>query len=416
MTFENLFYLMGNAFRIYAILRFVKSFFDYDKTKNKIVLMAFSGFYIINSACFLLAANPLINLITNVVPLFLITLLFDSKLISKVAIALSVYAINMFGDAIVFAVSKAFNIETILISSGIITALTVFALELLWEHWKRFKYTEAIRHSHLLALFFVPFCCIAIGTLTIQKANSRTVVISALLLIINVMVFYLYDNIVKSYTDMHEKSILDQQNKAYINQLKLVYDSQKTIQFYRHDMRNHLYKMRDMVEHEQFAKLKEYIGQTSKYMKLDKKIIESGNTDIDCLLNYKLRNVDEMNIELDTKVVLPHELFINVFDINIILGNLLDNALEALKQCSERRLIVHLTYSKGVMFITIKNTFVNNINMDSSGKIPSTTKKDMNKHGLGLQSVQYTLDKYDGTMEIETIENIFSVKALMYNK
>lgn len=416
MTFENLFYLMGNAFRIYAILRFVKSFFDYDKTKNKIVLMAFSGFYIINSACFLMAANPLINLITNVVPLFLITLLFDSKLISKVAIALSVYAINMFGDAIVFAVSKALNIETILISSGIITALTVFALELLWEHWKRFKYTEAIRHSHLLALFIIPFGSISIGVITIKEYNIITAIVTSILLIINIMVFYLYDSIVKSYTDMHEKSILEQQNKSYINQLNLVYDSQKTIQFYRHDMRNHLYKMRDMVENEQFAKLKEYISQTTKYMKLDKKIIESGNTDIDCLLNYKLRNVDEMNIELDTKVVLPHELFINVFDINIILGNLLDNALEALKQCSERKLIVHLTYSKGVMFITIKNTFANNINMDSSGKRPVTTKKDMNNHGLGLQSVQYTLDKYDGTMEIETIENIFSVKALMYNK
>ena len=372
--------------------------------------------YIINSLCFLVVPNPIVNLITNIVPLFLITMLFECKIMIKIVISLLVYAVNMFSDGVVFAVSKALDINTIVISSGLITSLTVFAIEMIWEHYKRFKYMEVVRTSYLFALLLVPLCSIVIGILTIQQANFRTVILSALLLIINALVFYLFDSLVRLYNDRHEKMMLEQQNKAYINQIKLVYDSQNALRYYRHDMRNHLFKMRDMVEKSEYKQLEEYIGQAVSYMKIDKKVIDSGNSEIDCLLNYKLRNIEEMNIKLETKFVLPHELFINVFDINIVLGNLIDNALEALKQCDERELIVRLTYSKGVMFITIKNSFFGNIKIDSDNQKLFTTKKDFKNHGLGLQSVQYTIDKYYGTMEIETTEKMFIVKALMYNK
>lgn len=416
MELEVIFYLLANAFRIYAVSRFVKSFFNDENMKPKLLLCSFAAYYIINSLCFLVVPNPIVNLITNIVPLFLITMLFECKIMIKIVISLLVYAVNMFSDGVVFAVSKALDINTIVISSGLITSLTVFAIEMIWEHYKRFKYMEVVRTSYLFALLLVPLCSIVIGILTIQQANFRTVILSALLLIINALVFYLFDSIVRLYNDRHEKMMLEQQNKAYINQIKLVYDSQNALRYYRHDMRNHLFKMRDMVEKSEYKQLEEYIGQAVSYMKIDKKVIDSGNSEIDCLLNYKLRNIEEMNIKLETKFVLPHELFINVFDINIVLGNLIDNALEALKQCDERELIVRLTYSKGVMFITIKNSFSGNIKIDSDNQKLFTTKKDFKNHGLGLQSVQYTIDKYYGTMEIETTEKMFIVKALMYNK
>lgn len=416
MELEVIFYLLANAFRIYAVSRFVKSFFNDENMKPKLLLCSFAAYYIINSLCFLVVPNPIVNLITNIVPLFLITMLFECKIMIKIVISLLVYAVNMFSDGVVFAVSKALDINTIVISSGLITSLTVFAIEMIWEHYKRFKYMEVVRTSYLFALLLVPLCSIVIGILTIQQANFRTVILSALLLIINALVFYLFDSLVRLYNDRHEKMMLEQQNKAYINQIKLVYDSQNALRYYRHDMRNHLFKMRDMVEKGEYKQLEEYIGQAVSYMKIDKKVIDSGNSEIDCLLNYKLRNIEEMNIKLETKFVLPHELFINVFDINIVLGNLIDNALEALKQCDERELIVRLTYSKGVMFITIKNSFSGNIKIDSNNQKLFTTKKDLKNHGLGLQSVQYTIDKYYGTMEIETTEKMFIVKALMYNK
>lgn len=413
MNYDDILYLMANAFRIYVIFRFIKTFFDYDDMKNIRVIVSFIAFFLINSAVYLLLPNQLLNLTTNILLLFLITCWFNSRILIKIVTTLSVNAVNMFAE---FAISKAINKEYVISSSGLAVALSVVTLELLWEYCKKFKYTDEIRGSHLLALILIPLCCIFIGTITIQDANFNTVIISAFLLIINIMVFYLYDNIVRSYSDMHEKSTLEQQNKAYINQIKIVYDSQRAMQYYRHDIKNHLYKMQDMIENKEYEKLIEYIGESIEYMKLGRKVIESGNPDIDSLLNYKLRDIDEQNIKLDTKFILPHELFINTFDMNIVLGNLIDNALEALKYCTDKKLTVHLTYCKGVMFITIKNTFSNSLNFNVSDSGFLTTKVDSDKHGLGIQSVRYTIEKYDGTMEIETVGNIFSVKALMYNR
>ena len=54
-----------------------------------------------------------------------------------------------------------------------------------------------------------------------------------------------------------------------------------------------------MVEKSEYKQLEEYIGQAVSYMKIDKKLIDSGNSEIDCLLNYKLRNIEEMNIKLE---------------------------------------------------------------------------------------------------------------------
>lgn len=416
MELEVIIYLLANAFRIYAVSRFIKSFFGDGNTKQKLLIFLFAVYFFINSLFFLVLPNPILNLITNIIPLFLITMLFECKIMMKIIVSVLVYAVNMFSDGVIFAVSKALDINTIVISSGLITALTVFAIEMLWEHYKRFKHMEVVQTSYLFALFLVPLCSIVIGVLTIQQANLRTVILSAVLLIINALIFYLFDSLIRLYNYQHEKIMLEQQNKAYINQIKQVYDSQNALRYYRHDMKNHLFKIRDMVEKREYKQLEEYISYAASYMKIDKKVIDSGNSEIDCLLNYKLRNIEEMNIKLETKFVLPYELFINVFDINIVLGNLIDNALEALKQCDERELIIHLIYSKGVMFITIKNSFIGNIKIDSNNNKIFTTKKDLKNHGLGLQSVQYTIDKYYGTMEIETTDKMFVVKALMYNK
>lgn len=416
MELEVIIYLLANAFRIYAVSRFVKSFFGDSNSKQKLLILLFVLYFTINSLFFLMVPNPIVNLISNIVPLFFITMFFESKIMVKIVVSVLIYAVNMFSDGVIFAVSKALGINTIVISSGLITALMVFAIEMLWEHYKRFKYMEVVQTSYLFALFFVPLCSIVIGVLTIQQANLRTVVLSAVLLIINALIFYLFDSLVRLYNYRYEKIMLEQQNKAYINQIKQVYDSQNALRYYRHDMKNHLFKIRDMVEKREYKQLDEYISYAASYMKIDKKVIDSGNSEIDCLLNYKLRNIEEMNIKLETKFVLPYELFINVFDINIVLGNLIDNALEALKQCDERELIIHLTYSKGVMFIAIKNSFVGNIKNDSNNNKIFTTKQDLKNHGLGLQSVRYTIDKYCGTMEIETTDKMFVVKALMYNK
>lgn len=97
---------------------------------------------------------------------------------------------------------------------------------------------------------------------------------------------------------------------------------------------------------------------------------------------------------------------------NIILGNLLENAIEAARQTEEKKLTVAIKEEKGVLKIHIENSY--NGTLIQKGTRLLTTKKEKELHGLGLGSVENVVQKYHGEMEIEKEKNMFSVRVLLY--
>ena len=100
-----------------------------------------------------------------------------------------------------------------------------------------------------------------------------------------------------------------------------------------------------------------------------------------------------------------------------ILGNLLDNAIEAASKVenSEKWMKTQIQYNKGCILIVIENACNDKfINYDHDRYL--TTKSDKAEHGIGLESVRYTVEKYHGTVEIEKKESIFKVTVFMYAK
>ena len=92
---------------------------------------------------------------------------------------------------------------------------------------------------------------------------------------------------------------------------------------------------------------------------------------------------------------------------------MIDNALQAVSLVTENKFIdLVLHYSKGILLIKIANPFVNEIK--KSGDNVITTKKDKENHGYGLASVKETVEKYNGTVEINPSDNIFTVKVVLY--
>lgn len=111
------------------------------------------------------------------------------------------------------------------------------------------------------------------------------------------------------------------------------------------------------------------------------------------------------------KVKLPEKLG-HSFDINIIIGNLLENAIEAAIQTDEKLLDVFMEFKQGILKVEIKNSFNGEIKKNQKGFI--TTKERKELHGIGLQSVKKIVEKYNGALTISISENIFCVKLIMY--
>lgn len=242
-----------------------------------------------------------------------------------------------------------------------------------------------------------------------KKFNLSTMVIAALLMIVNFIVFFLYDQLLKMFNEKHNAELINQINAEYKNQLEIMYQSQNRIRFLKHDIRNHIYKMQALLAENKLKELEEYFSETQEYIKVKSLYVSSGNSDIDSLLNYKLYQAENMGTKFETELKLPEQININSFDLNIVIGNLLDNAIEALSKTEDKKLKIIIKYSRGVINIKISNTFdgvvLNNL---------LTRKKSKENHGLGILSIQTVLDKYNGLLKTIYDDKWFETSVIMY--
>ena len=132
-----------------------------------------------------------------------------------------------------------------------------------------------------------------------------------------------------------------------------------------------------------------------------KEFSQTGNLAVDALVNYKYLLAVQKNIEMQVEICIPEELNVDTADLCIILGNLLDNAIEAAEKCEkEKRIRLKILYGNRNIRIEIANTFDGEIHRMENGMY-MTSKKDAKRHGIGLQSVQKSIDKYKGKLETD---------------
>lgn len=108
-----------------------------------------------------------------------------------------------------------------------------------------------------------------------------------------------------------------------------------------------------------------------------------------------------------------------VYDIGIIINNLLQNALEACErmEAGERYIVLSGIQKRKFFLIEVRNSFNGEIEFDSNTKLPVSSKeKDRSLHGIGLSNVQREVEKYMGDIDIKVNRNIFRVAVLLQKK
>ena len=108
----------------------------------------------------------------------------------------------------------------------------------------------------------------------------------------------------------------------------------------------------------------------------------------------------------------PKELKIDIFDFNIIIGNLIENGIQAAQVSDKKWLWIFIEYEKGLLFIWIKNSY--RYHPIKKGDKYISLKRGGEEYGLGLQNVKSVIERYHGSMEIEDKNEIFEVKLILY--
>lgn len=197
----------------------------------------------------------------------------------------------------------------------------------------------------------------------------------------------------------------------YSNQLDVIMQSEEKLRDFRHDLKHHMNELKLLAKQQDNSSIINYPDDMQTFVNNPKEIVSSGNVEIDSVLNYMLQKAKETLEDVTVKVILPEDMK-HSFDLNVIMANLLDNAIEAAEKTEEKRLNVNIRYDKGILKIEIENSYDGELKIEN-GKL-QTSKKNKERHGIGLSNVKNMIEKYNGTIKFTTKENRFLVKVILY--
>lgn len=201
----------------------------------------------------------------------------------------------------------------------------------------------------------------------------------------------------------------------YINNMK---DILQTIRAQRHELNNYLSILYGLICLEDFDKVKEYISKINDRLSGMNSIIETNNPIITAIISIQKNKAFNEGIEMDLDIdELPEELPFDSLDLSIIIGNLLNNAMEAclsLGKDQVRKIQFYMWIEKEKLTIHIKNTKSNLRKLDVKEILGRfTTKEDKEKHGFGLSNVDFIVNQYNGILNLEDLGDEFVVDVTL---
>lgn len=409
---------LTNLFRIFLIGRCASVFLgvDVDKKKKHIV---YGCFYVINTVLFWEFHTVWINMICNLMGIGAIVWLYTKSVRTNLFITGTIYLVNCGCD--VAATSLFVNYR----DGGaynqiyaVISLFLIFMCELVIE--KMITIHKDAEDAQNISLVLMPICSIIVITLLIYTDTCTDIgltIVSIGLLIANFLMLYLYNLLLHSISQQYEMEMLKTQLQAYANQLNVVLRGEEKIKALRHDIKHHLNELMLLANKHGVAEIQKYIDEMNSFLKNPNEIVASGNLEIDSVLNFMLQKAEKELKTVDIKVMLPEKVR-HSFDINVMLGNLLENAIKAAGKTENKYLSVHIKLKRGILKVKIENSFESSYilrkEQNRKDTILKTTKPFTKQHGIGLKNVKKIVEKYNGTMAVTAQKGIFCVNLLLY--
>ena len=423
MIFE-LTYIVTYFFGMFYIKNFMTSFLGNAKTPKSIYYLSHLLYPIIVCMLYFTVNIPILNLLGNLTAIFVISLNYDTTLFKQILFSVFLYIFMMLVDVAVafstgyFGVS-IFESGTYSQAFGLIAiAMILYLVSLICLKVKKQRKEGTVKFGEWISVLLIPLLSLWLIVVLVESQNMikvRGVVSIAAIFAINLIVFYLYEDLQTSYQDRLSAVVFEKEKDFYYNQCRYMEANAESARSFRHDTRNHLFTIAEMIKTGEVKQAEKYIYTiVEEKLYYDVSFSDTGNIAIDSVINYKLNEAQSNGIKIKADISVPNNLLLDATDITTIVGNLIDNAIEANHSVepSNKEIIVNIFYEKGRLFIEIKNTFHGTI-VERNGKI-ITGKKDKQNHGYGLKNIEKALEKYDGYVEYDHSDSWFTATAMMY--
>lgn len=184
----------------------------------------------------------------------------------------------------------------------------------------------------------------------------------------------------------------------------------------RHDTKNHILALENLVQNRQWEKAKSYLHDMAGIGGMETGDEVTGSFAMDALLYHKKRRALESGVRWQCDARLSADIPIKEIDLCIIMGNLLDNAIEACEHLEneEKFIRIRMVIIKRCLLLEVENS-IHQASSDPAKSFPQrrTWKKDPEKHGIGLMNVRAAAANYHGAVQMETELGVFSISVLL---
>lgn len=240
----------------------------------------------------------------------------------------------------------------------------------------------------------------------VGKILSIAVIIGASILAI----FFLFKYILNKLID---KRIANYQNKLLSKQYSEVENIYKNMRAWKHDYHNHIQVMKAYLALGKYEEMDKYLDELDIDLKDIDKVLKTGNLMVDAILNTKLSIAISKEIDINAKARVPKDINIADLDLCTIIGNLMDNAIEAaakLEDPKDRFIRVYIREMKGQLYISVSNSVGSQIKKIDFKYI--STKLGLN-HGFGLRRIDSIVGKYNGFINRQNEEGVFATEIIL---
>ncbi len=420
-----------SLFEIILILTFLNGFFTIKEMSVVKKTIVFAGAYILlfsgSTFLFNIPGALLINFFT--ITMILSFILYTGKPASHFFASILLLAILAVVELISMCILVlSLNIDVIRIQAEpllrficvLLKNILSFAIIKLICNFRRSNVREVGR-VYFAFLLVVPIICVIVTLLILDLILSYVIMDLSIflaaflgLMYVNAIVFAIFEGLMRQMDKEHKYKMIEKQLELQLNHYNKLAENRAMLSEVLHDFKNHLNCIYNLYKYNNSQDLGRYIENLINVSETEK-VIDTGNPVIDALLNDKYSISQKIGIEFRKELNLPSNLKIAPTDICAILGNSLDNAIEACKRIKNgairREIALSMTYRDSYLIIVVVNT-IDQIPL-KEGKFFRSSKPSPELHGLGMHSIERTVKKYAGNMVVKCDEGLFKLEIVM---
>lgn len=418
-----------SCFSAWILKEYLDTFLIKIKMNWKII--AIWGFFILWQICSTLNIIKLPDydiLVLSVLAVLLVSLNYEGRIFRKTVFTLVYNSIWMLTEILLVFIFIAIGLDydTQELLGSLLSKVFLFVIVEALKHFFGNEKIKELPRSYNMILVLIPLgSMFVVYTSFFMSANSQksfSVLWSfaslVIMLFINILIFTIYLKLSEDM-ELREKNVVCKQEiDLYNRHIEEKENSMLEFRKAKHDLKNQLIFLLERCEKKVYKEVELFLEQLIEKAPFDSLTIsKTDNSVVDALVNYKYTIAKRFGIEFIVKLEIPMILPFENADMCIVLGNALDNAMEAnIRADIEKRYVkLNMRMDMNNLVIVIENSFNGQISKDKKGKI-LTIKTNKINHGFGLDSIQKVVNKYHGFMRTSYTETVFTIEILLYGK